>query len=132
MEHSDLPHDPGTSDDLSRRLVDLESELCAARDESARWQGRWRDGRREAALTLALHQSGCRDVDAALRLLDATAVSVDDAGAATGVDDAVAGLKTSRAYLFTPRVQSAAPNPGTTITANPTDALAAWLRGRDC
>lgn len=112
------------------RISELETALAAARDEVSAWQGRWRDGARDTALSLALQQAGCRDVEAALRLLDRDTLTVDDAGSVPGVTQVVGGLKEARAYLFTVPAAPSGSNPASSaIPTDPTAALATWLRG---
>jgi hypothetical protein len=77
---------------------------------------------------VALQQAGCRDVEAALRLLPGE-VTVDDDGAVAGVAEAVDALKQARAYLFTPRTAGGSANPGGGAVGDPAAAFAAWLRG---
>jgi hypothetical protein len=53
------------------------------------------------AMTNKLVGMGVVDLDAALKLVDRSNVSVDDSGNVTGVDQALEALKTGKAYLFT-------------------------------
>ncbi|HOF86657.1 MAG TPA: phage scaffolding protein [Armatimonadota bacterium] len=108
-------------DGLAARVTELEEQV---RTGDARWRASARDG----ALALALQQASCRDVEAALRLLDAEGVTVDDAGVVQGAAEAVAALKTARGYLFTPRALGAAANPGGGAPGDPAAAFAEWLR----
>lgn len=54
------------------------------------------------ALVIALSQESAVDVDAAVKLIDRSKVTVDDNGQVQGVSEAVAALKTDKSYLFTP------------------------------
>lgn len=53
------------------------------------------------ALVIALSQEQAVDVDAAVKLIDRSKITIDDNGQVQGVSDAVAALKTDKAYLFT-------------------------------
>jgi hypothetical protein len=108
-------------DGLAARVAALEGQVTAG-------DARWRDSVRSGALALALQQTGCRDVEAALRLLDADGVTVGDDGAVQGMADTVAALKTARAYLFTPRTLGGTANPGGGVPGDPAAAFAEWLR----
>jgi hypothetical protein len=109
-------------DGLAARVGELEGQVQTG-------ETRWRESVRVGALALALQGAGCRDVEAALRLLDAGAVSVDADGAVQGITDAVEALKRDRGYLFTPRAAGGAANPGGGAPGDPSVAFAAWLRG---
>lgn len=52
------------------------------------------------ALTVALTKENVVDLDGALKLVDRSALDVDDKGSVTGVDTAVESLKTDKSYLF--------------------------------
>lgn len=108
-------------DGLTVRMAELEGLVQAG-------ETRWRDSVRAGALALALQQAGCRDVDAALRLLDTDYVTVADDGTVQGVTEAVDGLKRARAYLFTPRSLGGTTNPAGGAPGDPAAAFAEWLR----
>lgn len=121
----------GDGDVLAARVAELEAELHAAREQASTLESRWRASAVSGALSLALQQAGCRDVEGALRLLDPAGVALDEAGAVTGVAEAVAALQRTRGYFFTPRTQGRQANPLTSlIPADPAAAFAAWLKGR--
>jgi hypothetical protein len=107
---------------LTARVSELEGQVQAG-------EARLRDSVRTGALALALQRAGCRDVDAALRLLDAGALAVDADGTVHGIPEAVEALRQERAYLFTPRGAGGAANPGAGTPGDPAAAFAAWLRG---
>ena len=90
---------------------------------------RWRGSVLQGALALELQRAGCRDVEAALLLLDRAGVAVDDAGAVTGVPEAVVTLREARGYLFTPEQTTERVNPGGAAPTDPGAAFARWLRG---
>jgi hypothetical protein len=52
------------------------------------------------ALTGKLVPEGVVDLDGALKLIDRSKITVDDSGNVQGLDDAISGLKTGKAYLF--------------------------------
>lgn len=52
------------------------------------------------ALTLKLSSESVVDLDAALKLVDQSKVSIDENGNVSGVDEAIEALKTDKAYLF--------------------------------
>lgn len=54
----------------------------------------------DQALTNKLVPEGVVDLEAALKLADRSKIKVDSNGNITGVDDALASLKTDKAYLF--------------------------------
>lgn len=54
----------------------------------------------DQALTTKLVPEGVVDIDAALKLADRSKVKIDDNGNVTGLDEAIASLKTDKAYLF--------------------------------
>lgn len=54
----------------------------------------------DQALTTKLVGEKVVDLDGALKLVDRSKLSIDDAGNVSGVDDALAALKTDKAYLF--------------------------------
>lgn len=75
----------------------------------------------DQALTNKLVPDGVVDLEAALKLVDRSKVSIDDNGNVTGVDEALAALKTDKTYLFDkqgqPRVGS--PTNGNTPPSGP-------------
>ncbi len=95
----------------------------------AELEERWRGSVLQGALALELQRAGCRDVEAALLLLDRAGVTVDDAGAVAGVAEAVVMLRETRNYLFTPEHSTERVNPGGAAPADPGTAFARWLRG---
>ena len=111
-------------DALTARVAALEGDVAAG-------QARWQASVRQGAMTLALQQAGCRDIEAALRLPELEGVTVDDAGVVGGLPEALAALKQARGYLFTPRSQGGSANPAGGGLADPSVAFAAWLRGRE-
>lgn len=121
MNGAELSALAGERDALQAQVAELKGQVQAGTE-------RWRDSVRTGALALALQQAGCRDVEAALRLLPGE-VTVDDGGAVAGVTEAVDGLKQARAYLFAPRTAGGSANPGTGAVGDPATAFAEWLRG---
>jgi hypothetical protein len=109
-------------------LAALQTERDALAARVTELEGQWRDSVLTGALALALQQAGCRDVEAALALLDRGGVSLGEDGIAQGVADAVTALRGSRAYLFPPRTLGAT-NPAGGVPLDPAVAFATWLRG---
>ncbi len=109
-------------------LTALQTERDALAARVTELEGQWRDSVVTGALALALQQAGCRDVEAALALLDRGTVALGEDGAAQGVADAVTTLRQSRAYLFPARTTGAV-NPAAGIPLDPAVAFASWLRG---
>lgn len=80
--------------------------------------------RQDQALTNELVKVGVKDLDAALKLIDRSKLTTDDAsGKVTGVDEAIAALKTDKDYLFTQgggaTTVGASTNPGAPGTQTP-------------
>lgn len=110
-------------DALASRVTELEAQTTTLTT-------RWQESVTTGALSLALQRQGCRDVEAALLLLDRTGVALAEDGRACGVEEAVAALRQARGYLFAPQTLGGAVNPaGRTTPANPAAAFATWLRG---
>lgn len=109
----------------------MDEELLepTAEERVAELEERWRTSVTQGALALELQRAGCRDVEAALLLLDRAGVAVDDAGAVNGVPEAVIALRETRNYLFTPEHATERVNPAPGTPADPSAAFARWLRG---
>ncbi|MEI7831797.1 MAG: hypothetical protein WCJ56_01165 [bacterium] len=109
--------------------MDDEIAEPTAEERVVELEERWRGSVLQGALALELQRAGCRDVEAALLLLDRAGVAVDDAGAVTGVPEAVVALREARGYLFTPEHTTERINPAGAAPADPGAAFARWLRG---
>ncbi len=109
--------------------MDEELEEPTAETRVVELEARWRTSVTQGALALELQRAGCRDVEAALLLLDRTGVAVDEAGAVSGVPEAVAELHSARNYLFIPEHTAERVNPAPGSPADPGAAFARWLRG---
>lgn len=73
------------------------------------------------ALTNKLVKENVVDLDGALKLIDRSTLKVDDNGTVQGIDDALAGLKKDRSYLFTAD-GSNPPQPTVGTPSNPATA----------
>lgn len=77
-------------------------ELAATKDaESKGLKEQLQNAKYDQALTNKLVAEKVVDLDAALKLVDRSKLTVGDDGSVTGVDDVVASLKSGKAYLFT-------------------------------
>ncbi len=63
-------------------------------------QGQIKTMRIDQALTNKLVPEGVVDLDAALKLVDRSKLTIDDNGVVSGIDDVLTSLKTDKAYLF--------------------------------
>lgn len=77
-------------------------------------QGKIKDGSISSALVNKLVPLGVVDLDAAIKLIDRSNITIGDDGTIAGVDEAVETLKTEKAYLFSGK-------PGTPSVGNPTN-----------
>lgn len=94
-------------------------ELAQKRaDDLAKANQRIQDLSINNELTTKLAPLGVVDLDGALKLIDRSKIQVDDQGQVTGIDDAIADLKTGKAYLFNGNPNSNSPNLGN--PSNPT------------
>lgn len=76
-------------------------DLAAKKGEQvAQLEAQLQQERQNNALAAILYKEGTVDVAAALKLIDRSAIKVDDNGSVSGLDEAVANLKTSSPYLF--------------------------------
>lgn len=76
-------------------------ELATKRgDDLAKANQTIQNMRLDQALTTKLIGEKVVDLDGALKLVDRSKVQIDDNGTVTGIDEALASLKTDRPYLF--------------------------------
>ncbi len=87
-------------------------ELAAKKTkEVEELQSKLKEGQVDQSLSGKLNAEGVVDVDGALKLIDRSKVEVDENGNVKGVDEAVAALKTDKAYLFNKSAQGAVGSP---------------------
>jgi len=126
LDAPDVAVMPAESDDPEA----LRAQIAALASRADALETRWRESLVTGTLALALQQAGCRDVDAAQRLIERTAITVGDTGDVQGIPEAVAALKQARGYLFSTWGARAGINPGdASASPSPAAALATWLRG---
>jgi hypothetical protein len=82
-------------------------------------QGQIKTMRIDQALTNKLVPEGVVDLDAALKLVDRAKLTIDDNGVVSGIDEALASLKTDKAYLFN-KEGTPPTNPSLGTPSNPT------------
>jgi len=81
-------------------------------------QGQIKTMRIDQALTNKLVPEGIVDLDAALKLVDRSKLTIDDNGVVSGIDEVLASLKTDKAYLF--NNTGTPPDPSLGTPSNPT------------
>lgn len=104
--------------DKSKKFDDAEAAKTAAENKALEEQGKFKelsekqaaenatlkqqlqDNTVSSALTSKLIPLGVVDLEGALKLIDRSKITVDDAGTIAGLDEAVETLKTGKAYLF--------------------------------
>jgi hypothetical protein len=84
-------------------------------NENATLKEQIRNSNVNAALTNLLVKESVVDLDGALKLVDRSKITVDDNGTVNGVTEALASLKTDKAYLF-----NGSSNPSVGNPSNPT------------
>ena len=72
----------------------------------------------DQALTNKLVPGGVVDLEAALKLIDRSKLTIDDNGVVGGIDEVLASLKTEKTYLF--NNTGTPPNPTLGTPSNPT------------
>lgn len=80
-----------------KKFEDLATQRA---DKITQLETQLKDATINQALSGALIKDSVIDLDAALKLVDRSKLSVDDSGQVTGVEEALAALKTDRAFLF--------------------------------
>lgn len=81
-------------------------------------QGQIKTMRIDQALTNKLVPEGVVDLEAALKLVDRSKITIDDNGVVSGIDDVLASLKTEKTYLF--NNTGTPPDPSLGTPSNPT------------
>jgi hypothetical protein len=120
----------GQLDQRDARLMEvLRGEMAASIETRMKDRGGPAEGVRNQALALALRlaaeEAGAHDVEIVDRLVDRHGVVVDEAGAVTGIREAVERLKSAKPFLFGRRRPTGgtakAPKPGEVRTRSARD-----------
>lgn len=122
LESEDLWKHPRMKEllDANKELKDLKTSMSQAEEDKLKEDNKFKEladkkaaevtqlteqlktVRTDNALTIALSKVQVVDLDAALKLIDRSKLTIGDDGTISGIDDAVAVLKTDKAYLFNP------------------------------
>lgn len=81
-------------------------------------QGQIKTMRIDQALTNKLVPEGVVDLEAALKLVDRSKITIDDNGVVSGIDEVLTSLKTEKTYLF--NNTGTPPDPSLGTPSNPT------------
>lgn len=92
-----LTKQAGNSDELNKQLEDLQNKYQA---DTEALQGQLQQTKLNGALDTILSSSKVRNPKAAKALLNMDEIKLNDKGELEGVDDQIASLKESDAYLF--------------------------------
>lgn len=68
--------------------------------EATEWKSKYESSIKQNAVIVAANKLGAHDANTVAKLVDSNAITLNDDGTVSGVDEAVAALQTANAYLF--------------------------------